>query len=129
MNENAKVVQIVNPGEFMKLKRQVLVWTVITKEMQENGYKSIKPQFTIPDNLTDDDICHLKAVELPLRFDFGDSIIPDYLLYDYEHDQAPVGVSVNRAETIMNLQVVYEKNGESHIDTYNYRLTDPNLKS
>lgn len=128
MSENAKVVRIVSPGEFMKMKRRVLVWTVITKDMRENGYKSIEPQFTLPTHLADDDICHVQAVELPLRFDFGDSIIQDSLLYDYEHDQAPVGVIVNRNETILTLQVVYEDGGESHIDTYNYRLTSPNLK-
>lgn len=128
MSENAKVVPIVSPGEFMKMKRRVLVWTVITKEMRENGYKSIEPQFTLPTHLADDDICHVQAVELPLRFDFGDSIIQDSLLYDYEHDQAPVGVNVNHNETILTLQVVYEDDGKNHIDTYNYRLTSPNLK-
>lgn len=129
MSENAKVVQIVSPGEFMELKRQVLVWTVITKEMRENGYKSIKPQFTIPDNLADNDICHLHAVELPMRFDFGDRIIHNYSLYDYEHDQTPVVVSISHDETMLNLQVIYKENGKSHIDTYNYPLTEPNLKS
>lgn len=128
MSNSAKLVRIVSPGEFMKMKRRVLVWTVITKDMRENGYKSIEPQFTLPTHLADDDICHVQAVELPLRFDFGDSIIQDSLLYDYEHGQAPVGVSVNHNETILNLQVVYEDGGESHIDTYNYRLTSPNLK-
>lgn len=128
MSSNAKLVRIVSPGEFMKMKRRVLVWTVITKDMRENGYKSIEPQFTFPTHLADDDICHVQAVELPLRFDFGDSIIQDSLLYDYEHDQAPVGVNVNHNETILTLQVVYEDGGESHIDTYNYRLTSPNLK-
>lgn len=128
MSSNAKLVRIVSPGEFMKMKRRVLVWTVITKDMRENGYKSIEPQFTFPTHLADDDICHVQAVELPLRFDFGDSIIQDSLLYDYEHDQAPVGVNVNHNETILTLQVVYKDGGESHIDTYNYSLTSPNLK-
>lgn len=128
MSNSAKLVRIVSPGEFMKMKRRVLVWTVITKEMRENGYKSIEPQFTLPTHLADDDICHVQAVELPLRFDFGDSIIQDSLLYDYEHDQAPVGVNVNHNETILTLQVVYEDDGKNHIDTYNYRLTSPNLK-
>ena len=60
MSENAKVVRIVSPGEFMKMKRRVLVWTVITKDMRENGFKSIEPQFTLPTHLADDDICHVQ---------------------------------------------------------------------
>lgn len=122
MTKETNPVKIISPGEFMKIKRYVLVWTVITEDMRKYGYDRIQPYFEYPRHLNDKDICHIHQVALPYRFDFDGKLTGEPRLYDFANDGAQVTVTVGHDESLLTIHTYWtEKSEETY---YRYPLKE-----
>ena len=111
---------------LLKNLHRVLVWTVITRDMKQDGYDTIQPYFEYPRNLSNDDECHMFEVILPTRFGFDDDITKPPVLYDFANGNAPVTATVGHDENILTIRTYYQNGTEGQY--YRYPLEIPEFR-